>query len=188
MKRNFFCIFSVLELNASSKRTGKKLLKELEEATKSHRIKKDEKTSIFCNSVSDEIISQKIPQNSLILIDDVDIIFEEDEGFISATYQLASNSKRPIVMTCRDICPHLNKMAPQQNRIYFQNALNDRVSILLELISLAESGYRLPPNYITVNYTIKLIEKNFSKIKYCLKYFFLRFFKNLLILKFKYLI
>lgn len=174
MKRNFFCIFSVLELNASSKRTGKRLLKELEEATKSHRIKKDERTSIFCNSVSDGIISSKIPQNSLILIDDVDIIFEEDEGFISATYQLVSNSKRPIVMTCRDICPHLNKMALQQNRIYFKDAFNDRVSILLELISLAESGYRLPPNCIAVciNYDIKLIEKNLSKIKYCLKYLF----------------
>lgn len=140
--------YTVLELNASSKRTGKRLSKELEEATKSHRIKKDERTSIFCNSVSNGIIPPKIPQNSLILIDDVDIIFEEDEGFISATYQLVSNSKRPIVMTCRDICPHLNKMAPQQNRIYFKDVLNDRVSILLELISLAESGYRLPPNCI----------------------------------------
>ncbi|KOX80759.1 ATPase family AAA domain-containing protein 5 [Melipona quadrifasciata] len=141
--------YTVLELNASSRRTGKKLLKELEEATKSHQIKKDEKTSVFCDLISDEIVPKKIPQNSLILLEDVDIVFEEDEGFISATYQLASNSKRPIVMTCRDVYPHLNKMASQQNRIYFQESIGNRVSVLLELISLAETGYKLPFNCTT---------------------------------------
>ncbi|XP_043527422.1 ATPase family AAA domain-containing protein 5 [Frieseomelitta varia] len=141
--------YTVLELNASSRRTGKKLLKELEEATKSHRIKKDEKTSTFCDLISDEIVPKKIPQNSLILLEDVDIVFEEDEGFISATYQLALNSKRPIVMTCRDVYPNLNKMASQQNRIYFQEPTGNRVSVLLELISLAETGYKLPFNCIT---------------------------------------
>ena len=36
-KCEFF--FRVLEVNASSKRCGKKILKDLEEATKSHRLK-----------------------------------------------------------------------------------------------------------------------------------------------------
>lgn len=103
---------------------------------------------------------KKIPQNSLILLEDVDIIFEEDEGFISATYQLASNSKRPIVMTCRDVCSHLNKMAPQQNRIYFQEPVGNRVCVLLELISLAETGYRLPSNCITVSLTYMMCKQN----------------------------
>lgn len=138
-------------MNASSRRTGKKIFKELDEATKSHRIKKDEKTSSSLGaSLSHEVMPKKIPQNSLILIEDIDIVFEEDEGFVSGAYQLASSTKRPIVMTCRDVWPHLSKMAPQQNRIYFQNAVGDRVSALLELISLAEAGYRLPSNYITV--------------------------------------
>ena len=140
--------YSVLEVNASSRRTGKKLLKELEEATKSHRIKK-ENASGFFNSTADEIVSKKIPQNSLILIEDVDLIFKEDEGFISATYQLASNTKRPIVMTSRDVFLHLSKMAPQQNRIFFQSVVGSRVPALLELIALAETGYRLPYNCLT---------------------------------------
>ncbi|XP_046143459.1 replication factor C subunit 1 isoform X2 [Osmia bicornis bicornis] len=140
--------YTVLELNASSKRSGKKLLKELEEATKSYQIKNKERTSAFCNLTSNEIFPKKISKNSLILIEDVDIIFEEDEGFISAIYQLASNTKCPIVMTCKDVCPHLNKLAPQQSRIYFQSVVGNKVSVLLELISLAETGYRLPSNYI----------------------------------------
>ncbi|CAK9814031.1 Enhanced level of genomic instability 1, partial [Anthophora plagiata] len=160
--------YTVLELNASSKRTGKKLLKELEEATKSHRIKKNAKASVSCNSVLDEVAPKKILQNSLILIEDVDIIFEEDEGFISATYQLASNTKRPIVMTCRDICPHLNKMAPQQNRIYFRDAVGNRVSAFLELISLAETGYRLPSNYIAELLNCGDLRKAILQLQYLL--------------------
>ncbi|KMQ92272.1 atpase family aaa domain-containing protein 5, partial [Lasius niger] len=141
--------YSVLEVNASSRRTGKKILKELEEATKSHRIKKSKHKSPFERVPANENETPKISQNSLILLEDIDLIFEEDEGFVSAAYQLASNTKRPIVITCRDTCPHLSKMAPQQNKIYFQKVSGSRVSTLLELISLAETNRRLPYNCLT---------------------------------------
>ncbi|XP_018056078.1 PREDICTED: replication factor C subunit 1 [Atta colombica] len=137
--------YSVIEVNASSKRTGKRILKELEEATKSHRIKKSKHKSLFERIINEDETS-KISQNSLILLEDIDLVFEEDEGFVSAAYQLASNTKRPIVMTCRNTCPHLNKMAPQQNKIYFHKVSGNRVSTLLELIALAETNYRIPPN------------------------------------------
>ncbi|KYM94827.1 ATPase family AAA domain-containing protein 5 [Cyphomyrmex costatus] len=137
--------YSVIEVNASSKRTGKKILKELEEATKSHRIKKNKHKSPF-EQITNEDKTSKILQNSLILLEDIDLVFEEDEGFISAVYQLASNTKRPIVMTCRNTCPHLNKMAPQQNKVYFHKVSGNRVFILLELIVLAETNYRIPRN------------------------------------------
>ncbi|XP_070152901.1 enhanced level of genomic instability 1 isoform X3 [Polyergus mexicanus] len=139
--------YSILEVNASSRRTGKKILKELEEATKSHRIKKSKHKSPF-ERIANENEVPKISQNSLILLEDVDLIFEEDEGFVSAAYHLASKTKRPIVMTCRDMCPHLNKMAPQLNKIYFQKVNGSRVFALLELISLAETNRRLPHNYL----------------------------------------
>lgn len=140
----------MLEVNASSRRTGKRILKELEEATKSHRIKKSKHKSPF-ERITNENETSKISQNSLILLEDIDLVFDEDEGFISAAYQLASNTKRPIVMTCRDTCPHLNKMAPQQNKIYFHKVSGNRVSALLELISLAETSYRIPHNYLMVS-------------------------------------
>ncbi|XP_070524431.1 enhanced level of genomic instability 1 isoform X2 [Cardiocondyla obscurior] len=137
--------YSVLEVNASSRRTGKRISKELQEATKSHRIKKNKQKSPFEQNTNKDKTS-KISQNSLILLEDIDLIFEEDEGFVSAAYQLASNTKRPIVMTCRDKCPHLYKMAPQQNKIYFHKVSGSRATALLELISLAETGYRIPHN------------------------------------------
>jgi len=135
----------VIEVNASSRRTGKRILKELKEATKSHRIEKNKHKS-SSERITNKDETSKISQNSLILLEDIDLIFEEDEGFVSAAYQLASNTKRPIVMTCRNTCTHLNKMAPQQNRVYFHKVSGNRVSILLELISLAETGYRIPHN------------------------------------------
>lgn len=147
---NVFSLYSVLEVNASSRRSGKRILKELEEATKSHRIKKNEHKSLF-EQVRNKNEESEVTQNSLILLEDVDLIFEEDEGFVSAAYQLASNTKRPIVMTCRDACPHLNKMAPELNKIYFQKVHGSRVSALLELISLAETGRRISQKYLMVS-------------------------------------
>lgn len=132
--------YSVLEVNASSRRTGKKIFKELDEATKSHRIKKNGSKSLFRPILKE---ANNSSQNSLILLEDIDLIFEEDEGFISAISQLVSNTKRPIVMTCKDVCPHLNKMAPEQNRIYFQKVVGNRASTLLKLISLAETGFQI---------------------------------------------
>ncbi|XP_014616774.1 PREDICTED: ATPase family AAA domain-containing protein 5 isoform X2 [Polistes canadensis] len=132
--------YSVLEVNASSRRTGKKIFKELDEATKSHRIKKNGSKSLFKPILKE---ANNSSQNSLILLEDIDLIFEEDEGFISAISQLVSNTKRPIVMTCKDVCPHLNKMAPEQNRIYFQKVVGNRASTLLKLISLAETGFKI---------------------------------------------
>ncbi|XP_034939539.1 ATPase family AAA domain-containing protein 5 [Chelonus insularis] len=133
--------YNVLEVNASSKRPGRKILKDLDEATKSHRVKNSDLKSIFQQT---DLNEKKVQKNSLILFEDVDIIFDEDEGFISAAYQLASNTKRPIVMTCRDSCTHLSRMAPQQLKIYFQATQGSRALAFLDLISLAEAGTRLP--------------------------------------------
>ncbi|KAK1268639.1 hypothetical protein QJS04_geneDACA006871 [Acorus gramineus] len=44
---------------------------------------------------------------SLILFEDVDIIFDEDRGFIGTLIQLAETTKRPIVLTCNSKDPGL---------------------------------------------------------------------------------
>jgi hypothetical protein len=149
------CIFKnifmnrVLEVNASSKRPGKKILKDLEEATKSHRVETLNLKNIFTTSTRSEE-NKNISQNSLILMEDVDLVFEEDEGFISAMFQLASNTKRPIVMTLSNNCSHLYKMAPQHLRIEFTSVTGEKVLALLELISLAETGWKLSPRFLNV--------------------------------------
>ncbi|KAG8038902.1 hypothetical protein G9C98_003209 [Cotesia typhae] len=157
--------YNVLEVNASSKRPGRKILKDLEEATKSHHVKKSDGKILFQASANND---KKTMQNSLILFEDVDIIFDEDDGFISATYQLAANTKRPIVMTCRDPCSHLSRMAPEQLRICYQTTYGSRVSALLELITLAESGTRLPQSCLNKLIAIGDLRKALLQLQYIL--------------------
>ncbi|KAK0161682.1 hypothetical protein PV327_008101 [Microctonus hyperodae] len=129
--------YTVLEVNASSKRSGRIIIRELEEATKSHRVKKMDSKAITQHKLNSKT---NISERSLILIEDVDLIFDEDEGFASAIYQLASNTKCPIAMTCRYSCSLLNRMAPQQLQIFFRAISGTRAMALIELIALAETG------------------------------------------------
>ncbi|XP_012271763.1 uncharacterized protein LOC105695076 [Orussus abietinus] len=135
--------YNVLEVNASSKRTGKGILKSLQEATMSHRINND-----LGAYLSFPVKSEKSTNDSLILMEDVDIVFQEDEGFISASNMLASNSKRPIIMTSRHACSYMKKMAPQQIYISCKPANSAGAAALLDVISLEEVGRILPRSCI----------------------------------------
>ncbi|KAH8364813.1 hypothetical protein KR084_012089 [Drosophila pseudotakahashii] len=145
--------FNVLEINAGMKRTGKKLIQELQEATQSHQIRKDSKAG----GGSSQQLLQKLQKSglkakanayeppsevrkSLILIEDADILFDNmDAGFTDAIYTLAASSKRPVIVVATDPnCAHLQRLM-QQNVVHFQapNALN--ISRFLAVLSLMEN-------------------------------------------------
>ncbi|CAB3369889.1 Hypothetical predicted protein [Cloeon dipterum] len=102
--------FNVLEVNASSKRSGKIILAELREATQSHQVQSgavdQESIASFLGKGQGGHASNSQQQSnqslSLILVEDVDIVFEQDEGFMKALNSLAENSKRPLVLVSSD--------------------------------------------------------------------------------------
>uniref|UniRef100_A0A1B0D921 AAA+ ATPase domain-containing protein n=1 Tax=Phlebotomus papatasi TaxID=29031 RepID=A0A1B0D921_PHLPP len=120
--------FNVLEINAGMKRTGKKLLQDLQEATQSHKVGRSEDTA---------------QRFSLILVEDAEIAFEQDEGFISAIHQIVADSKRPVILTTSEPnCSHLEKFTAM-NVIHFEPPRSDHISKWLTLMALAE-GVQLP--------------------------------------------
>lgn len=103
--------FKVLELNASSTRSGRQVLANLREATQSHSVKQekskdDSKQSSEVskktnpNALGNSSESKSIDKTTVILFEDIDIVFEDlDEGFHNAINTLISTTKRPIVLT-----------------------------------------------------------------------------------------
>ncbi|KAM3966328.1 LOW QUALITY PROTEIN: enhanced level of genomic instability 1 [Aphomia sociella] len=176
----------VIEVNASSKRTGKIMLQDLHEATQSHKVNrgksglensqksqevisesqnniksrgrpKKHSESISKKSISkyeSEVLSQTDSPNSqeitrtessLILIDDADIVFEQDDGFCSAIMQLVQCSKRPVILiTSSTSCPHLQRFLQFAKIISLRPLLPRTLGIWLDLMCLADSGICLP--------------------------------------------
>lgn len=104
---------------------------------------------------------KSVPTKTLILLDDIDLVFEEDDGFVGAVYQLASNTKRPMVMTCKHSFTQSSKFAPQIFAIDFDVVPYKKASVFLELVALAETKNRLPTSCAEV----KNETKNCCKIK-----------------------
>lgn len=146
--------FKVFEINAGSKRTGKKILRKLQEATQSHQVKSGGVGSVgdplFKLASSEEFVSSgnvtpltsSQPQKlSLILIEDADILFEQDLGFIDAINQLVTTSKRPVILIAnQESCSHLSRFI-SHNVIRFRQGKSNMASKWLSMVSITEKCY-----------------------------------------------
>ncbi|GJQ73379.1 hypothetical protein Trydic_g13745 [Trypoxylus dichotomus] len=142
---------NVLELNASSKRTGRRLIQELQEATQSHQVRKSENlelTNFFkpnskhknTNKTKDTLTRN--PKMCLLLVEDVDIVFEQDDGFLGALIQLLLTSKRPIILVANDISsPNLQKIISQYPIIKFSPLTPKVMTIWLQILCLIEGCF-----------------------------------------------
>ena len=83
---------------------------QLQEATQSHNVK-NKKLSFDAASSSvaagktkssssaGPASSSHLNKTALILFEDIDVVFEEDEGFYAAVNSLAASTKRPVILT-----------------------------------------------------------------------------------------
>lgn len=140
--------YEVIEINAGSKRNGKKILQDLLEATQSHRV---EKNLMDDESSLDNFQSDVVDKKTIILIEDAELTFENDDGFISSIQQLINISKRPVILTTNDSsCQHLQKFI-QHNEIIYDSPKNS-VTKYLSLISIATANYHIDETEIEYLY------------------------------------
>ncbi|KAG0722952.1 ATPase family AAA domain-containing protein 5 [Chionoecetes opilio] len=122
--------YKVLEVNASSRRPGRQVMSQLAEATQSHSVSNASAaaqpsgafSALFAAKTSSNASkkensqtgdtskhdrdSNKMKGVSLVLFEDIDIVFEEwDEGFMSTVNTLMATTKRPIILTATHASP-----------------------------------------------------------------------------------
>lgn len=133
--------YQVIEINAGSRRSGKIMLQELSEATQSHRVKNKSVGKLFDVEADDNSQESKCDvrngEKTIILIEDAELVFESDDGFVASLQQLINISKRPVILTTNNRnCQHLQKFI-QQNEIVFENPTNSHhISRYLSLLCL----------------------------------------------------
>ncbi|SOV05873.1 uncharacterized protein UDID_08806 [Ustilago sp. UG-2017a] len=83
-------------------------------------------TSTTANATA---VGERGVRQSLILIEEADILLEEDKGFWPAIVELVAESKRPVVITCNDI-----ELVPVHD-LPVQEVLEFRLPTLGEIVS-----------------------------------------------------
>ncbi|PVV04568.1 hypothetical protein BB560_000931 [Smittium megazygosporum] len=145
--------YMVHEIHAGDLRSGKAIVSKLDELVKSHVL--SSKANFFQknlgkkteNSVSGAETKSE-PKQVLVLLQHIDILFEQDSGMISAVQMIAQKSKRPIIATCS------NKLDPNVYKLdltnYFEYKNPSVVELVeyLNLIFFNESGYMISENLL----------------------------------------
>ncbi|KAF9969721.1 hypothetical protein BGZ73_007775 [Actinomortierella ambigua] len=98
------------------------------------------------DSLSDflSLLTTTNPRQSLILLEEVDILFEDDKGFWGSIATLAAKSKRPIVMTCNDPMLIPAGILKIQEHLRFERPCTSELFRYLECICRVE-GHVYPP-------------------------------------------
>lgn len=172
----------VIEVNASSKRTGKIMLQDLQEATQSHKVNRGTSNTESSQKSQEKNLTELLRKNkkkgrpkksiekskksveenvtlsatpssqesvrtamSLILVDDADIVFDQDDGFTSAIVQLVQSSKRPVILiTSSLVCPHLQRFFSNGKILKMSPLLPRLVGTWLDIMCLADTGNSWP--------------------------------------------
>lgn len=126
---------------------GKRVLQELQEATQSHQVKKTHLNPISAmlnptqakKPPEEEVEKKKSQKMSLLLVEDVDIVFEQDEGFTTSLAQLLSASKRPVVLITSDEgCNHVQRFINNHKVVRFSCVRPKTFAMHLQLLCLRE--------------------------------------------------
>ncbi|KAK9463777.1 uncharacterized protein V1516DRAFT_668667 [Lipomyces oligophaga] len=86
--------YQVFEINSGQRRSGKDILKQVGEMSQSQLVHRTNFT--IETQESDH-------RRGFVLIEDVDILFEDDKSFWPTVIKFIETSKRPVILTCTDV-------------------------------------------------------------------------------------
>lgn len=142
--------FYIFELNPGERRSSKKLLEKLGGMSKSHLVHRD-------SAGTDSGAGESYKQQSIVLLDEVDVLFDEDQTFWVGLDKFVETCRRPVILTCED--PALLPVAVVENYrekgfVKFAHAEMSLQVDALWLISLCE-GYSVDQTDLK-----RLVERN----------------------------
>lgn len=94
--------YQVFEIHPGIKRSRKEVIRLVGDMTKNHHVQFDDAQQQHAYNNMTTIESQLTQHysQSLVLLEEVDLVYQSDKGFWAAVCDLARTSKRPIVLTC----------------------------------------------------------------------------------------
>lgn len=121
----------IFEVNPSDKRSSKKLFEKLGGMGKSHLVHRTK------NGGS---VEPNFKQKSIVLLEEVDILFEEDQTFWTGLDKFIETAKRPVIMTCQNstLLPVALTENHPESLLNFSHASSSLQCNALWLIALCE--------------------------------------------------
>ncbi|KAI5060549.1 hypothetical protein GOP47_0024969 [Adiantum capillus-veneris] len=101
--------YNVIEVNCSENRSGPLIKQKFGESVESHRLGSWTADGMLDKELGDDNESGDKKNRAILLLEDVDVLFDVDRGFMAAVAQVAATAKRPIILTTNDtkLCiPH----------------------------------------------------------------------------------
>lgn len=124
--------FEVFELFAGlGRRSGKDLASAVGQLTRNHMVRAEKHAAHA---------STGMPPQSLILLDEADLLFDDDAGFWPAVVDLVRESRRPVVLTCTEATSLPLADLGVQRVLTWTPPAPEAATTYLQLVALAE-GY-----------------------------------------------
>ncbi|KAJ6599063.1 hypothetical protein DFH09DRAFT_23406 [Mycena vulgaris] len=146
------------------KRNGASLETLIGEVGKNHLVRRTQARGVFSRGRDEEVdpdnsddfgfVTQKLKagiRQSVVLLEEVDILFKEDANFWPAVIRFIKHCKRAVILTCNDISLVPTSELPVQTMLYFQPCPPAVAGSYLQGLCCAE-GHIVDRNVLTKMY------------------------------------